>query len=182
MSDSLRATSGRPNAPPPRTSSTCSHVRWGSSRSHLQLEPLLQEHRRPVLASSWGLLVLTFSSSPYSKNIVDLFSRPVGVVSFSPSVRAPPPRTSSTCSRLQLGSSRSHLQFEPLLQEHRRPVLTSGGGRLVLTFSYSPSSKDLFSPPVGVFSFSPSVRAPPPRTLSTCSHHQQLGDPQSLSS
>ena len=127
MSDSLRATSGRPrvNAPPPRTSSTCSHVRWGSSRSHLQLEPLLQEHRRPVLASSWGLLVLTFSSSPYSKNIVDLFSRPVGVVSFSPSVIAPPPTTLSTCSRLQLGSSRSHLQFEPLLQEHCRPVLTT---------------------------------------------------------
>ena len=124
MSDSLRATSGRPrvNAPPPRTSSTCSHVRWGSSRSLLQLEPLLQEHRRPVLASSWGLLVLTFSSSPYSKNIVDLFSRPVGVVSFSHSVIAPPPRT---CSRLQLGSSRSHLQFEPLLQEHCRPVLTT---------------------------------------------------------
>ena len=95
----------------PRTSSTCSHVRWGSSRSHLQLEPLLQEHCRPVHASSWGLLVLTFSSSPSSKNIVDLFSRPVGVVSFSPSVRAPPPRTSSTCSHVRWGSSRSHLQL-----------------------------------------------------------------------
>ena len=74
---------------------------WGSSRSYLQLEPLLQEHCRPVLASSWGLLVLTFSWSPSPKNIVDLFSPPVGVFSFSPSVGAPPPTTLSTCSRLQ---------------------------------------------------------------------------------
>ena len=132
----------KPSEKQSRISSTRSHVQLGSSRSHLQLKPLLQEHCRPVLTSSWGRLVLTFSYSPSSKNIVDQ-------------------------SILQLGSSRSHLQLEPLLQEHclpvytsvgvvsfspsvrallqehRRPVLTSSWGRLVLTFSYSPSSKNI---------------------------------------
>ena len=82
----------------------------------------------------------------------------------SPSVRAPPSRTSST-SLLQLGSSRSHLQLEPLLQERGQPVYTPVG-----LVSYSPSvgaypeSGQPVYTPIGVVSFSPSVRAPPPRT------------------